>query len=386
MAMRGFLLFLLLSALGAAQNEQAWRRDLARPVPTARAVREVAAALFDGNVARRRAAASVFSLAHWPYLDRLAVEAFREERDSVALSAFFEGLASVRPTRALASALRARGGPKAGAWRHAVDTLAFRLAPRGLEGCRVWSAWPGSVRAREEGFTRDTSAMPLRGTHGKEIVLGWPAGAVGGRVLLGYRWDGEGALRGRLVAGGGSLGAMEFRPGPPTAGTARVAALSVAAAPPGGVVRLVFEAPPAERFWIQGLAVWVADGKTDHSASSLIFRPGSRGLAPGEGATLRRAGLPRIVIPGKAGVIRFRVPKTAGGARRHILIDHASKTPVTFDLVLDGRPLIRILSQNMPRGVRVARPGVLGPGDHVLRCVRIQGEAPLEVEALRLEP
>ncbi len=387
MSMRGLALFLLLSATMAAQDEAAWRRDLSRPVPSARAVREVAAALFDAMAERRRAAAGVFALAHWPYLDRLAIEAFREEKDAAVLRAFFKSLGVVRPTLALSRALRTRAAEKGGAWRSAIDTLVFQLSPRGLEGCRVWSTWPGSVHSRDGGFLNDTSGMPLRRTRGKEIVLPWPVGAAGGRVLIGYRWDGEGKLKGRLVGGGEVLGDLEFVPGRPAVGIARVVALDVAdaAASAGSAAHLVFDAPPQGAFWIQGLAVWAMGPAKGEAPDPLVLRAGSKGLEPGKGAALRRtSGLARLVIEGQSGEARFHLPEGERGGWTHLLVDHASKTPVTFDLLLDGRPLIRILSQKMPRGVRVSRRRGVGPGEHVLRFIRIQGDAPLELETLRL--
>ena len=386
--MRVLTFFLLFSVMLAAQDEAAWRRDLSGPVPSARAVREVAAALFDVKAERRRAAAEVFSLAHWPYLETLAIEAFCAEKDPAVLRAFFESLGAVRPTPALASVLRARAAEKGGTWRGAVDALVFRLSPRGFEGCRVWSAWPGSIKSLDEGFSNDTSGMPLRRTRGKTIVLPWPVGAAGGRVLLGYRWDGEGQVRGRLVADETLLGELTFASGPPSVGTARVVSVDVtdAAAPTGAACRLEFDTPPRGAFWIQGLAVWAMEASGKERRSAVVLRAGAQGLAPGEGARLQKEGLPRLLIAGKAGEARFRLPNRKERNWTHIVLDHASKTPVTFDLLLDGHPLIRILSQDMPRGVRVGGLRGVGPGEHVLRLVRIQGDAPLEVEALRLFP
>lgn len=96
-----------------------------------------------------------------------------------------------------------------------------------------------------------------------------------------------------------------------------------------------------------------------------------------------------VVVSGDTATITFEVPETFDLAHvRNLHLDHWSPEPASWVAELNGKPLVTLMSQRMPRPAKVPRlkRGAVVHGANVLVLRRGNGTAPLHLEALWLWP
>ncbi|MCA9319830.1 MAG: hypothetical protein KDB53_03800, partial [Planctomycetes bacterium] len=157
--------------------------------------------------------------------------------------------------------------------------------------------------------------------------------------------------------------------------------------PAGAAARLILDFPddaPLDQLWLHGLAT-LDPKRLLTTPQWRTRRAGDDALRPKSGAMLVATRPPAIAIEADRAVLSFDTVRAERRIYRRLQIDHVCDRVSSFDLTLDGRPLVRIISQPLPRAAKVELVlPVLDEGEHVLEFQRLDGQGQLRVEALRL--
>ncbi|MEE9391465.1 MAG: hypothetical protein V3W41_03065 [Planctomycetota bacterium] len=361
--------------------------------------RFTALACYDRSPTLRAAAALAIGQGSSPFLRSHRDEAMWRESHPEARKAWLQSMTTRRPTAAnAAAALSWRKNTPSAEMRGLIDEALYGAACTRLSLTTVARVWPSLDDAVERGFSAVRGAGPMRSIAKTSLRISVPVHGRARHLLLGYRLSGNAKVQGRIRLGTLDFGIQEFTPGPGAFASQehlRVLALEV---PPQklAIRELTVELAPDEGFVLSSLkihgVVVLEEQLAAYGQRPQHFAPSNRrallgpsknmGAAPfevldEEGARFDSTGR---ILPGKVTRIRFKL-KTAGFQdTRRLHLSHWSRDPkgATVDVSLNGRPLVRILSQNLPRPARVDfyRRGSLVhavEGWNTLVFTRIQG-------------
>lgn len=272
--------------------------------------------------------------------------------------------------------------------RAAILATLYDLGVRRGFGTRFTSVLAGTRGLKDAGFGPGAIGWglhPLRKKKAHIQLPGLQEVRPGAMLLLGYKSRSpEVVCRISLRLGGVLLGTTSPGDSPvaPRSGL-QVASLEI----PGGMdspelLEIRVEEGNPQDLSVQGVVVLRTPELANHRSSRVFScSPGTGGVAMGEGCSVLGDRLPRFAMAGDDASLILDIDQPRGFAT--LVFSHWTKGPPSaWDVEIGGKPLMRIISQELPRPVRCSA-ALLAPGKNTIRFHRLHGGT-LVLDTIRL--
>ena len=332
------------------------------------------------NPQRRAWGARLSRSLRWPYMARLRARALARETDPKAQLAFLQTVNG----RLAAEEFHAAANLKTTepAVQDQILRTMFQLCLARCPGTQRVSAWPGAKDWTERGFNADLAERPFRSAKSSTLRIPAPLARNANHIFLAYKVakpKGEATL----LLGDTVLKTFKLKA---SAEAWCVEAIDLSRPELLVGADLVLKLPKsmATPFMFRGIAALEVGTLKRHPVG---FELNLATLKPKSCvvAVPNRAFVPGLVIQGDQAALSFDLPVIAERIRR-IDIDHwcDDDEPSVWDLELNGKPLVRLISQALPRPAKShPRHPLVQPGRNVLVFKRVSGKT-LNVETFRL--
>lgn len=340
-------------------------------------IRFLASAFQHPESTMRRESVAWSAHSTWPWLLRRRLRAFKAEEDKATRTQFLTVISGALKSEEATAVRGSRRGLEAE--KGALFRLGLARAPRSQ---RV-QAWPGGRNWKERGFSTVQEFAPYRSIMGRTARIPCPLAREAESILIGLRRTST-KKRGimRVSMAGKSIG--EFAIG---TSTRLEEIIEIRLAKPRSLIdqeiTLDFDANLKGQIQLRAIvALEVVKPHDNAIAVEVLFD--EKVVAKSHGVKLATAKTGGLIITGKEAHIAVNIPAFGGRARR-LDLDHwsASDTPGVWDVTLNGKPLVRLISQRLPRPAKCFPNRVkLAPGRNELIFTQVSG-AELHLEAIR---
>ncbi|MFT7618465.1 MAG: hypothetical protein ACI97A_002108 [Planctomycetota bacterium] len=340
-------------------------------------VRFLGAAFQHPNVLIRQESIEWSRSSTWPWLLRRRLRAYRSEKHDETCARFLDVIQGALKAEEMATIIQHRRGLEAE--KGALFRLGLARAPRSQ---RV-QAWPGARDWVKRGFSSAKEVAPYRLIVGDTARFPAPLAREAKTLLFGIRRTSK-KKRGlmRVLLGETTIG--EYAIGT----SSRLEEIvEVELAKPISLIdqelSLIFDS--ALKGQVQFRAVVALEpvrSKDFFVATEVLF--GNVEVSVSHGIKLATARTGGITVVGKEAHVAVIIPVYEGRARR-IDLDHWSPStkPGVWDVTLNGKPLVRLISQRLPRAAKCFPNQVkLAPGRNELIFTQVSG-GELNIEAIR---
>ncbi len=329
------------------------------------------------NKSQRLSAIAWSQNSTWPWLLRRRLRAFEAEGDPDVVKAHLQQIRGNLKAEEITAVLS-----KVGAERDNLEAV-FRLGLARAPGTQRVQAWPGAQDWIHRGFSANPSDAPFRRLTKPQILLPCPVARNTACMLLGIRRKSKN-VRGLLTVFLKSKEIGKFAIGT-GASLDQVIALRLPQAisligqelrmdlAPRLVNEISFRALVAVEQNVSLGNPVISEQVLGASHVSLSFHV-EKAEAPTGG----------VVLKGKSGHLVVQMPEFDRQAHR-VDLDHWARgqKPAVWDVALNGKPLVRLISQRLPRAAKCFPRGLtLKPGRNELIFTRISG-GDLYIEAIR---